>query len=323
MNYIVFDLEWNQSNTEKEEVEVLPFEIIEIGAVKLSDDRTMVSRYDRLIKPQVYRKLHYMTQKLLHLEADELEKGIVFSDAVSQFLDWCGEDYIFCSWGPLDLTVLQKNMSYYNMPPLTEGPIAFYDVQKLFSLAYGNKKLRRSLEYAVDFLRIEKDIPFHRAFSDAYYTAKVFAAIRNANVLAHMSYDVFTLPQNKEQEVFTVFDDYAKYITREFEDKAQIAADKQIMSSKCYLCHKNLKKKIKWFTPNGKHYYCVAECDKHGLMKFKIRVRRSENHKLYVIKTIKFIGKDELEKIKEKKEHTQEIRRIRRKNKNHNQNSDI
>ena len=35
MNYIVFDLEWNQSPNGKEDsVEHLPFEIIEIGAVK-------------------------------------------------------------------------------------------------------------------------------------------------------------------------------------------------------------------------------------------------------------------------------------------------
>ena len=37
MNYIVFDLEWNQSAEGKEcSVEHMPFEIIEIGAVKLN-----------------------------------------------------------------------------------------------------------------------------------------------------------------------------------------------------------------------------------------------------------------------------------------------
>lgn len=36
--YIVFDLEWNQSSRGKEEVaDQLPFEIFEIGAVKLND----------------------------------------------------------------------------------------------------------------------------------------------------------------------------------------------------------------------------------------------------------------------------------------------
>lgn len=324
MNYIVFDLEWNQSDTEEEEkAGLLPFEIIEIGAVKLNSDKVMTGEFNQLVKPQVYQKMHYITQRLIHLQMKELEKGILFPDAASSFLDWCGKDYIFCSWGPMDLTELQKNMKYYSMLPLSDGPIAFYDVQKLFSLAYGNKKSRRSLEYAVDFLRIEKDIPFHRAFSDAYYTAKVFAAIRNENVLTHISYDVFTAPKDKEREIFVIFDDYAKYITREFDDKEEIAADKEIMSTKCHLCHKNIKKKIKWFTPNGKHYYCVANCDKHGLMKFKLRIRRSENDRLYVVKTMKYIGIDEVEKIKEKKEHTREIRRIRRRQRNQNKKNDL
>ena len=39
MKYIVFDLEWNQSPSGKEgAVESLPFEIIEIGAVKLDEN---------------------------------------------------------------------------------------------------------------------------------------------------------------------------------------------------------------------------------------------------------------------------------------------
>ena len=164
-------------------------------------------------------------------------------------------------------------------------------------------------------LGIEKNIPFHRAYSDACYTVKVFNAIRNERVLAHMSYDVFSLPKSKEKEIFAVFDDYAKYITREFWNKDEIVADKEIMSSKCYLCHKNLKKKLRWFTPNGKNYYCLAECDKHGLMKFKLRIRRSENDKWYVIKTMKYIGTDEADKIKQKKEHIREIWNLRRKQK--------
>ena len=51
MEYIVLDLEWNQSNTGKEDaVEKLPFEIIEIGAIKLNNERVMVSEFNELIK---------------------------------------------------------------------------------------------------------------------------------------------------------------------------------------------------------------------------------------------------------------------------------
>ena len=43
MNYIVFDLEWNQSpDGKKFENARLPFEIIEIGAVKLDKDKNII-----------------------------------------------------------------------------------------------------------------------------------------------------------------------------------------------------------------------------------------------------------------------------------------
>ena len=245
MDYIVFDLEWNQSNTGKEEeAEKLPFEIIEIGAVKLNSERKEVSRYHQLIKPKVYHEMHQITQKLIHLQMDELENGISFPKAAAEFLDWCGKDYIFCSWGPLDLLELQRNMKYYGMKSLSDRPVAFYDVQKFFSIAYEDRKSRRSLEYAIDFLNIEKDSPFHRAISDAYYAAEVLSSIDNEGVFSNYSYDTFVLPESKDKEIFAVFDNYAKYISREFEDKTEITADRHIMSSKCHICHKNLKKII-------------------------------------------------------------------------------
>ena len=58
-NYIVFDLEWNQSIEGKEHsIEHFPFEIIEIGAVKLDEKLNMVSDFHGLITPQVYVELH-------------------------------------------------------------------------------------------------------------------------------------------------------------------------------------------------------------------------------------------------------------------------
>ena len=60
MNYIILDLEWNQSNTSKEEIcKVLPFEIIEIGAIKLDEYRQKTDEFNELIKPQIYHEMHY------------------------------------------------------------------------------------------------------------------------------------------------------------------------------------------------------------------------------------------------------------------------
>ena len=312
MNYIVLDLEWNQGGTEETQMSsILPFEIVEIGAIKLNVNREMVSEYNELIKPQVYHEMHYVTKKLIHLQMEQLEKGRPFPEVMEEFRNWCGNDFIFCTWGPLDLVELQRNIRYYKMEPLSNEPFRYLDVHNLFSIAYEDHKSRRSLEYTIDYLKIEKDIPFHRAFSDAYYTAKVLA-ILDKKMLSNYSFDVFHLPKGRENEIHVVFDTYAKYISRGFNDKTEALEDKVVTATRCYLCHKLLKKKIRWFSPNGKHYYCVSYCNKHGYMKSKIRIRKSEDDRLYVVKTEKFIGEEEIEYIRAKQDRARIQRKGRR-----------
>jgi len=311
MNYIVLDLEWNQSNTGlKEEAESLTFEVIEIGAVRLDQEGTMIGQFSELIKPSIYHEMHQITEELIHLQMSELERGRPFVQVAEDFLRWCGEEeYRFCTWGSMDLTELQKNMKFYQMPPLADGPMVFFDVQKLFSLAYEDGKSRRALEHAVEALKIEKDIPFHRAFSDAYYTAKIFAGIMadKPDVLKNVSYDVFHLPADRKSEVKVQFDHYAKYISREFRDKTEAFADKEVVSSKCYLCHRNLRKKLKWFTSNGRNYYCLAYCERHGYLKGKIRIRKAESGNVYIVKTTKLISEKEAMGIRERSNHVREL----------------
>lgn len=314
MNYIVLDLEWNQGNTGQEkEADQLPFEIIEIGAIKLNEDGRMISEFSELVKPAVYQELNHITSKLIHMHMQELQRGDLFPEVAGRFLDWCGQDYVFCTWGTQDLAELQRNMKFHNMTPLSDGPIAYLDVQKLFSIAYEDRKIRRSLEYAVDFLEMEKDIPFHRAFSDAYYTAKVFASIEDKEILRNVSYDVFHPPVNREAEIRVQFDTYTKYISRAFADKKEAFGDREIASTKCYYCHKNLRKRLKWFSLNGRHYYSVAHCDKHGYLKAKVRIQRIEDERVFVVKTTKFIGEEDMEQLIKRKEHARELQKRKRK----------
>lgn len=316
MKYIILDLEWNQSNTGLEaEAEKLPFEIIEIGAIELNDNYVMIGEFSELVRPRVYHEMHQITGQLLHVQMQELERGKPFCEVMERFLEWCGEEYRFCTWGVMDLTELQRNMEFYNMKPLSQGPIPFLDIQKLFTIAYEeNRSVRRNLEYAIDFLEIEKDIPFHRAFSDAYYAGKVFARLLQdrPDVLTRVSYDAYHPPKSREEEIKVQFDTYTKYISRQFDSKSDALCDKEVISSKCYLCHCNLRKRVKWFTPNGRHYYCVAYCDKHGFLKGKIRVRRMEGEKVYIVKTTKFITQAEAEEIARRREHAKEVRKRRK-----------
>ena len=75
-NYIVFDLEWNQSANGKERsIPHFPFEIIEIGAVKLNETFQMVDEFHRLIRPQVYTQMHHAISEVTHMDMKELRNS--------------------------------------------------------------------------------------------------------------------------------------------------------------------------------------------------------------------------------------------------------
>ncbi|MDR2043846.1 MAG: exonuclease domain-containing protein [Clostridium sp.] len=306
MNYIVFDLEWNQGGAE-EEVPGLPFEVIEIGAVKLNSGLMMTDGFSQLVRPQAYHQLHPVTGRLLPIQMEELERGKLFPQVMREFLEWCGEEeYRFCTWGSMDLTEMQRNMKFYGMETLAEGPIPYLDVQKLFGLAYEPDTEKRSLEYAIDFLKVKKEVSFHRAYSDAYYTAEVLSSMGGKEVLGNLSYDIFHPPISKAGEIKIQSGHSMKYISRLFADKAEALADREVVSSKCHLCHRNLRKKVKWFTMNGRHYDCVAYCEKHGYLKGKIRICWYDGGKVYIVKTTKFITQEEAGVIAQRRNRAQE-----------------
>ncbi len=312
MNTIVLDLEWNQSkgSVKKGKKQKLPiFEIIEIGAVKLDEAKNITGEFSRLIRPQIYHTLHQITADMIHLEMKELKKESFFPQVMEDFLNWCGEEYIFATWGPLDLLELQRNMEYYKIEPFSHGPLPFIDIQKLFSIGILMDKERKSLEFATDYFQIKKDVPFHRAYSDAYYAASVLQRINNPEIMKLVSYDTFHLPRSRKEEVQVIFPGYAKMISREFDEKKEVMADREVAATKCYLCRKNLKKTIRWYTPNGKHYYSIAYCGDHGYIKYKVRIKKSENDKYYAVKTSKFTTEEKLKKMKELRQKDRELKR--------------
>ena len=174
MNYIVMDLEWNQCPKGKEfENKKLPFEIIEIGAVKLDSSFNVVGEFDRLIRPQLYTKLHHIVKELLDVSSEELLAGGAFPEVMEEFLEWCGEDYMFCIWGSGDLTELQRNMNFFGVENKFPMPFIFYDIQKFYSILYEDGKIRRSLQSVIEAMHLSETEEFHRAINDARYTAHV------------------------------------------------------------------------------------------------------------------------------------------------------
>ncbi|HOO80094.1 MAG TPA: 3'-5' exonuclease [Lachnospiraceae bacterium] len=303
MNYIVFDLEWNQPADGKSSAErELLFEIIEIGAVKLDSHRKIIGKFNELICPQVYHQINWRTKKMLNLQRGELEQGDRFPNVMQRFLKWCGSDYVFCSWGPQDLTELQRNMHYYHMTSLSDRPIPFYNIQKLFGIQIHEEDCVKNLEAAVDLTGMDKDIPFHRAYSDAYYTAKIFAKMPEDIAKNNISYDLFHLPRCREEEIRINNEHENMYISRGFTERSEILENRAIMAINCAKCgQKPVRARIRWFTTNNKIYYSAGFCEHHGLIRGKLRIKKNDFGELYAEKQFNYTTEEEVAALKEKK----------------------
>lgn len=313
MNYIVLDLEWNQSPMGKDgENASIPFEIIEIGAVKLDSQHRELARFREVVRPVVYPELHYKTRELVPLRPADFQLARTFSEIIPDFFTWCGNEPCFCTWGSADLTELQRNMQFHHIKSPFSFPLMYFDIQKIFSIVYEDRKSRRSLEYAVDFLHIPKRIAFHSALSDAYYTSLIMKKLTEEQILANSSIDYFLTPKNRRQEIYLKYEAYTKFVSKPFESRSAVMKDRVVISTPCCACKKNASKKIRWF-PIGSHNYCtLAYCEEHGYLKGKIRLRQRSDGTFFAIKTIKLVSAEDAYLIHEKREILRLKRKLRK-----------
>ena len=97
---------------------------------------------------------------------------------------------------------LQRNMKYYDLLFLLPGPVKYYDVQKVFGMCCKEAGGRRSLEFAIDQLDIPKEQTFHRALTDARYTAMVLKWVDEKTLFTNYSMDVYQNPKKRKMSFF-------------------------------------------------------------------------------------------------------------------------
>ena len=134
MDYIIFDLEWNQpvySGMRITSPVFLEGEVIEIGAVKTNQACDLLDTFKIMITPKYYKKMNSNVSKLTGIGNKELMKGIVFPDAFSAFMKWCGSDAVFMSWSNNDLRVLRQNLRLFHMDP-DQYMKEVFDLQQFF-----------------------------------------------------------------------------------------------------------------------------------------------------------------------------------------------
>lgn len=314
MNYVVFDLEWNQSATGrviKNQHGALPFEIIEIGAVKLNDSMKIISSFDRLIKPQVYLKMHRAVERLLPITMRDLLRGKSFQEACSDFFEWCGDNVTFVTWGDADLLQLQRNMTYFGVFHDFGKPLLYIDAQRIYSEQFLDGVKCVSLSVAVEELKIPKGKSYHRAIYDAQYTALTFEKLDPYLIRTHYSIDTYDIPDSPDEEICLTEEDIQQYVSAGYNTKEKAADSRILKSTRCFLCDSNMRRLVNWFCDNGRNYYAAFSCKEHGKITGKFKVKSTDDGLYYAVRTFMLSDDRGVNEIKERR--ARETERLKQK----------
>lgn len=175
MNYIVLDMEWNQPGYADAALcrngVCMKNEIIQIGAVKLDENKQKTGVFECIIKPVSLTSMNRMIKQLTGITDEMIDKGESFENAINRFRDFCGEDFVMLIWGYDDIRILKSNLLFHGLD-FSWLP-ANYNLQMIFASQTGLERRQYSLSFALEHLEILIDERLHDARVDAEYTAMV------------------------------------------------------------------------------------------------------------------------------------------------------
>ncbi|MBC8060275.1 MAG: exonuclease domain-containing protein [Clostridiaceae bacterium] len=185
MNYLIFDLEFNQHYSAiKEDKNIAslscPFEIIQIGAVKLDLNLNTISNFDFLVKPEIYLEIHPYVKDITGLTMESLKDAPPFKEVYKDLYNFIDDDNcIFCVWGMSDIKELFRNIQYHQLDT-SKVPTEYIDLQSNISKYFNCPKgTHIGLRNAVELLELPIKAQFHNALNDAFYTAEIFKKTYN------------------------------------------------------------------------------------------------------------------------------------------------
>ena len=275
MNYIVLDMEWNQpwpgSPSSKK---VLPVqirgEIIQIGAVRVTEDQQVADEFQIMIRPKYYRHLNRRVSKLTGIKEARLrEEGVTFPEAMERFCNWCGEDIVFLTWGFDDIGILRENLALFGLDAgFTQR---WYNAQMMFNAQTDGSNAQKALKTAMVMFGIEATRPAHDALGDAYHTALICARLDLKRGAAE--YDEALKSHENGFHGAELPGCIARKVFYDYADKRAALASMAGEENICPVCGGRMLGS-RWFAQPGHRYMDLATCPEDG--KFLIRVRLSE-----------------------------------------------
>lgn len=188
MNYVIFDLEYNQQDKENNRLartmrtrkpSYLNFEILQIGAIKVDDNLKYVSNFKMYVKPKFLPKIKPHVLDILNTSEEYIRiNGLYFNKVFEGFKNFIGQDNCtLVTWsGGNDIGVLKSNLGAWRIK-FDIDRYKHIDLQQVV-IKKDCLKLQPSLEktaiaYGIDF----NNSKLHDAYVDATVTKQLLQKI--------------------------------------------------------------------------------------------------------------------------------------------------
>ena len=309
MDYIMLDLEWNQTYmqralaVQKRIGAHLHGEVIQIGAVKLDDNMNITGSYSIIVKPRFFTKIHKHVRDLTGISQEMIDNGTPLPAAADSFRRWCGKNFVLLTWGPDDVPMLRENLTAHGISSAWLD--CDYDLQKIYSRQKENgAQKQRSLEFAMEALGVTQTLPAHDALNDAYFTALVAKKLELAAGVRDYG------PRGEQ---FLYDKTYGDSDIGEigYETVEEVLAAPESGADDCPLCHTPPQILTRSLHGRGHKYQTLCHCEKDGDLFYTIRISPNFDGTFRFRKTVTVADPAEAEAYRKKLEESSQKRRRR------------
>jgi inhibitor of KinA sporulation pathway (predicted exonuclease)/predicted RNA-binding Zn-ribbon protein involved in translation (DUF1610 family) len=306
VNYIVLDLEWNQpaskeSTSYQKYAHLITSEIIQIGAVKLDENKNIIDSFERMVQPCCYRKLHSHVKRLTSITQQAIDHADPFPVVAKAFREWCGEDCVFLTWGYDDMPALETNLSFHKLE--TSWIHRWYNLQVIFNHQEEQDGNQKALAAVIEYYQLEQDDQFHDALNDARYTGLIAARLD----LDRGFEEYWGLVNPLITGIHGFDPPLEEVLLQNIPNKKIITRLPEISTFVCPDCGNTLAKNIRWVRQSGDKHLYLASCPEHGTFLLRLRITKGSGESFMVARTAERATEDIIREY-----HLREQREIER-----------
>lgn len=183
---VVIDLEFTPVPKKLQRQSGLRLEIIEVGAVKLAADGSVVGEFSHMVKPMFARGVSGRVHNMTGIGDEDLTCARPLDEVLGALSAWIGAGRArMVTWSESDLAQITKECAAKGIEVAL--PTRWLDIQRLYPRLMGMERTRKiALGEAADWCGIANDkASAHRALYDAQMTAELFCMMAAGECAEH------------------------------------------------------------------------------------------------------------------------------------------